>query len=326
MSGAEILTVGTIRTIPTMPPPPPMPEPILAAVTLVVTVRAGILLLLLRRRLLTAARDERRKTADILSALMTALVRLRIRLLLGVLRAILDLLVTWRERLRISRQIRLLLWLARPVTRFVLAHKSLIVVIVAIVGIVAAGLLRLAARRALLMLRLLLIVVRVLLTKLFLRSGDQAEVVLGVLIIILGRHRVARTLRVARELDVFFRHVRSGAADFDVGTVRFVNAREGILTFAVVASPAHALLTVSHDVPVRQPFSLSRHSRRTLDSICKSKQVQTNSIARADLHNVRANGRNVVSCIAIVAATPLPRSQPQRCQSLVTRIVLGFEK
>ena len=90
-----ILTILTVRTVPTMPPPPPVPEPILAAVTLVVTVRAGILLLL------TAARDERRKTTDILSAFMTALVRLRIRLL--VLRPILDLLITWRERLRIAR-------------------------------------------------------------------------------------------------------------------------------------------------------------------------------------------------------------------------------
>ena len=61
-----ILTILTVRTVSTMPPPPPVPEPILAAFTLVVAVRAGILLLL------TAARDERRKTAAILSAFMTA--------------------------------------------------------------------------------------------------------------------------------------------------------------------------------------------------------------------------------------------------------------
>jgi hypothetical protein len=121
--------------------------------------------------------------------------------------------------------------------------------------------------------RLLLIVVRVLLTKLFLRRGDQAEVVFCVLIVILRGHRVARPLRVTRELDVLFRDMRGGAADFDVGTVRLVNAREGILTFAVVASPPHALLTVSHDVPVRRPFTLSRHSRRTLNSTCKPKQI-----------------------------------------------------
>ena len=270
MPAAEILTIGailtilTVRTVSTMPPPPPVPEPILAAFTLVVAVRAGILLLL------TAARDERRKTADILSAFMTALVWLRIRLLLVMLRAVLDLLITWRERLRIARQIRLLLRLARRVARLILTHKGLIVVVVPVEAILAA-LLRLAAGRALLM-RLLLIVVRVLLTKLFLRSGDQAEVVFGVLIIILGGHRVARPLRVTCELDVFFRDMRSGAADFDVGTVRFVNAREGILTLAVVASPPHALLTVSHVVPVRRPFTLSRHSRRTLNSTCKSKQ------------------------------------------------------
>src|SRR5262249_53333655 len=101
---------------------------------------------------------------------------------------------------------------------FVLAHESLVIVVVAIVAVVATGL-RLSARRAALLMRLLLVVVRVLLSKLFLRGGDQAEVVLGVLIIILGGHRVARPLRIARELDVFFRDMRSGTADFDVGTV-----------------------------------------------------------------------------------------------------------
>jgi len=109
-----------------------------------------------------------------------------------------------RKRLRITGQIRLLLRFARRVTWFVLAHKSRVVVVITIVAVVAAGL-RLAAGRAALLMRLLLVVVRVLLTKLFLRCGDQAKVVLGVLIIILSGHRVARTLRVTRELDVFFR-------------------------------------------------------------------------------------------------------------------------
>jgi hypothetical protein len=273
MSATEILTVRTILTISatTVASAPAMSKSILSAVTLVVAILSGILLRL------PAARDECRKTADILSAFMTALAGLRVGLLLMrlmllmllmLLRPILDLLITWRKRLSIARQIRLLLRLSRSVAWLVLTHERLIVFFVPIEGVIA-GLL-LAAGRAALLMRLLLIVVGVLLTKLFLRRGDQAEVVLGVLIIILGGHRVARPLRVTRELDVFFRDMRSGAADFDIGTVRLVNAREGILTLAVVASPPHALLTVSHVVPVRRPFTLSRHSRRTLNSTCKS--------------------------------------------------------
>lgn len=279
MSATEILTVRAILTIrsisaTTVASAPAMSKSILSAVTLVVAILSGILLRL------PAARDECRKTADILSTFMTALVGLRVGLLLllllllmllMLLRTILDLLITRRKRLSIARQIRLLLRLSRSVAWLVLTHVRLIVFFVPIEGVIT-GLL-LAAGRAALLMRLLLIVVRVLLTKLLLRRGDQAKVVLGVLIIILGGHRVARPLRVTRELDVFFRDMRSGAADFDVGTVRLVNAREGILTLAVVASPPHALLTVSHVVPVRQPFTLSRHSRRTLNSTCKSKQI-----------------------------------------------------
>ena len=83
-------------------------------------------------------------------------------------------------------------------------------------------------RAALALLRLL-IVIGVLLAELFLRSGDQAEIMLGVLVVIFGRHRIARALRVARELDVFLRDVRGGAADLHVGPVRLVDPRQRIL-------------------------------------------------------------------------------------------------
>jgi hypothetical protein len=206
MSAAEILTVRTILTIRSISTTAvasasTMSESILPAVTLIVAILSGILL----RLPAAAARYKCRKTADILSAFVTALVGLRVGLLLMLLmRAILGLLITRRKRLRITGQMRLLLRFARRVTWFVLAHKSLVVVVITIVAVVGADL-RLAAGRAALLMRLLLVVVRVLLTKLLLRCGDQAKVVLGVLIIILSGHRVARTLRVTRELDVFFR-------------------------------------------------------------------------------------------------------------------------
>ena len=205
MPATEILTVRTILTISatTVASAPAMSKSILSAVTLVVAIRSGILLRL------PAARDECRKTADILSTFMSTLVRLRVglllllllmlllvlrlmllMLLLLVLRAILDLLITRRKRLRIARQIRLLLRLSRSVAWLVLTHKRLIVFFIPIEGVFAS--LRLAAARcAALLMRLLLVVVRVLLTKLFLRRSDQTKVVLGVLIIILGGHGVA---------------------------------------------------------------------------------------------------------------------------------------
>jgi len=264
MAAAEIRAVGTITTTTTaMASTSAMAKSVLPAIALIVAI-SGVLL-----GLPAATGNKRGQAAYILSAFLAALVRLRIGLLL-VLRTILHLLVARWERLRVARQKGLLLRFARPVAWLVLTHERLIVVVVPIECVVAA-LRRLTTRRTLLM--RLLIVVRVLLTKLLLRGGDQAEIVLCVLIIILSRHRVTGPLRVTCKLDVFFRNVRSGAADFNVGTVRFVNARERILAFAVIPSPPHALLTVSHVVPVRRPFILFRHLRRTLNSTCKPKQI-----------------------------------------------------
>jgi hypothetical protein len=100
--------------------------------------------------------------------------------------------------------------------------------------------------------------VRILLPKLFLRGGDQAKIMLGVLKVVFGRDRIARALRVARELKIFFRHMVGRAADLHVGAVGFVNPGQRVLIAAVVmllvviAPAAHALvmlmmlLTVSH--------------------------------------------------------------------------------
>ena len=205
--------VGAIRTVSTaaMTSTPAMhAETILATVALVVTVLvlAGILLRL------TTAGDECRQAADLLSAFLATLIRLLLILLRLMLRAVLHLLIARRERLGIARQIRLLLRFTRSVARLVLAHEGLGVVIIAVkslVGILLAG-------GALLLLRLL-VVIWILLSELFLRGGNQAKIVLGMLVVVLGRNRVARTLRVSRELDIFFRYMRSGAANFDVGTV-----------------------------------------------------------------------------------------------------------
>lgn len=177
---------------------------VLAAVALVVTILHGILLWL------TAAGNKCRQAANVLPASLVRLMRL-----LLVLRAIVYLLVARRKRLGVAREIRLLLGFARAVARFVLAHERLTVIIIAVEAFVVA-LLVLSAGRSLLR---LLIVVGVLLAELFLRGGDETEIMFGVLVVILSGNGIAGALRVARELNIFFRNVRSRAADLNVRAV-----------------------------------------------------------------------------------------------------------
>ena len=145
-----------------------------------------------------------------MSALTWRLVWLRL-----MLRTVVHLLVARRKWLRIAGQIRLLLRFTRSVARFVLAHERLTVIIIAVEAFVVA-LLVLSAGRSLLR---LLIVVGVLLAELFLRGGDETEIMFGVLVVILSGNGIAGALRVARELNIFFRNVRSRAADLNVRAV-----------------------------------------------------------------------------------------------------------
>lgn len=288
---AHVRTVGTEAAA--MTAAPAMAEA-LALLLVAVAVDVGLL------RLRAAAGDEGRQAVHI-----GAFRRLRERLLLRrlVLRAVVLLLVARRERLRVARQIRLLLRLLRlrllrlRRVGLVLAEERLAVVIV--VEVVSRALLLRGA--GLLLLR---VVVRVLLPELFLRGGDEAEIVLGVLIVIFSRDRVAGALRVARELDVFFCDVRGSAADFNVGPVRLVDARQRILalavTAAIVATP-HALLTVSHDVPVRRPFALPRRLRRLR---VRNRKSIRNSWRSRTCSTSAPRAKNFASVIALTAATP----------------------
>ena len=95
--------------------------------------------------------------------------------------------------------------------------------------------------------------IRLVLAELLLHGRDQAEIVLGVLIIVLGRHGIARRLRVARELHVLLGDMIGRTANLDVRAVRLVDARQWIVALAV--TPPHALvLTVPHGSLVCQPL------------------------------------------------------------------------
>src|SRR6202041_1416086 len=104
---------------------------------------------------------------------------------------------------------------------------------------------------------------RLVLTELLLGSGDQAEIMLGMLVVVLGGYRIAGRARVARQLHIFFRDVGCGAANLDVGSVGFEHPGHRILAAPVViivvvivvpvAHPLVVVLTVSHIVPLFQP-------------------------------------------------------------------------
>src|SRR5919109_3206611 len=75
--------------------------------------------------------------------------------------------------------------------------------------------------------------IRLALPELLLRRRDLPKIVLRVLVVVLGRHRIARRLGITGELDVLFGDVRSRSADFHVGTIRFVDPGERVLALAV---------------------------------------------------------------------------------------------
>ena len=81
-----------------------------------------------------------------------------------------------------------------------------------------------------------------------LRSGNKPEVMFGVLQVILRRDRIAAGVSVSCKLEVFFRDVMRVAADFDVGSIRFIGSRQRIGPSTIICRPAaHPLiLTWSH--------------------------------------------------------------------------------
>jgi hypothetical protein len=216
---------------------------------------------LLRRRLRLAAGDEGRQPFDVfvigrLKALVPGLV-----VLLRWLRLLMRLLVLLRLlvvlRLLMVRLLVLLRLLARIVGLLLrrerlAADRRLVIVAVVkrVVGVVAA------------LLRLLLIEGRLGLPQVFLRGGYQAEIMLGVLVVVFGRYRIAGALRVTGQLKVFLGNVRCIASDLQVRSVGLVHARQWILVmvmmmtttaFTAVATPHALILTVSHDLLFRQP-------------------------------------------------------------------------
>ncbi len=125
-----------------------------------------------------------------------------IRLRLLVLRLMLWLTVLRLVLLRLM--LMMLLFAGIELLRFAgrerfAGHRRLIAIPIAITVVVAVIGRCIASRFARLLLE-----IGLRLAKLFLRRGDQAEVMFSVLIIIFGGNRISRTLRVAGKLEIFF--------------------------------------------------------------------------------------------------------------------------
>lgn len=261
-AGRPVIAAVILRVIArtTMPAPPAVQRKpvrraavisVLAILTITVAALA-VLRMLLRLRL--AAGDERRQALDVvvlrtvmLAAMLGARLEwLRLRLML---RLLLLRLILLRLMILFARIERLLLARCERLT----GHLRLIVV-----AIVIAVVLHRPAR--------LLLIIRLGLTQLFLRGGDQAEIVFGVLVVIFRGNRVAGTLGVARELQIFLRDMRSGAADFYILSVGLIDPREGVLmmmmaALAIASTHTLVVLTVSHGSLFHQP--LNRGGRST---------------------------------------------------------------
>ena len=167
-------------------------------------------------RLRCAAGDERRQLVDVgrrigagrrRGVLLARIVGLRVArwIRLRLARSI-DLRIARRKGLPLARHIGLRV--VSPVARLA-SHRRRAVVLAVVECLVAPPI----AFRP---------VERLILAILLLRGGNQAKVMLGVLVIIFRRDRIAGGLRIAGELDVFFRDMRCGTADFHIGTVRLV--------------------------------------------------------------------------------------------------------
>jgi hypothetical protein len=241
--------------------------------------RAVAALRLLGLLLRLAAGDERRQALNVF-----VFARLMLRPRLVVTLRLRLMLLPRIERLRFARRERLA------------ADGGLVVaVVIPFVGNIAA-------------LVAALLVIGLALAELFLGGGDQAEIMLGVLIVIFGRYGVAGTLCIARKLEIFFRDVGRRAADLHVRSVGLVHARQRILVMATFSvATAHSLiLTVSHDLLSRQPPGLRQHECRRLteQSPTVSRQFDARIRAVVFVHRSCDSTSNVPTIQPSPAALP----------------------
>ena len=195
------------RSAAAMPPAAPVQrEAILRSVIAVRAVLPGrpVIAVLGLLMLRLSAGDERRQAVDVALVFRSRmLLRPRLKLLLRLMVLLIVMLFARIIRLRLARGERLA------------ADMGLlaIAVVVAVIG----GRAHLAGR--------LLLVIGLTLPELLLRRSDDAEIVLGVLIIIFRCNRVPGTLRVTGKLKILFGDMGRRTANFYVRPVGLVHSR-----------------------------------------------------------------------------------------------------
>ena len=78
-----------------------------------------------------------------------------------------------------------------------------------------------------------------------LRRRDQPEIMFCMLEIALRHDWIARSLRVARQLEVFFADVVGRSTNFHIGAARFIGPRQRIRSLAIGGAAAHAFVILS---------------------------------------------------------------------------------
>ncbi|WP_244491249.1 hypothetical protein [Bosea sp. Root381] len=127
-----------------------------------------------------------------------------------------------------------------------------------------------------------------LLGHLLLRGQQNAVIMFSVLEVIFSSNRIARRLRVARQLQILLRNVLSGTADFDIRPVRLVAPLQRvrrlpvsaavIVVVIIVVTAAHApVLTWSHSrlsraLCSRQPWG--HHARSGVQRVAALRRVK----------------------------------------------------
>jgi len=190
-----------------MPPAPPVQRkailrPVIAVAVLPLRPVIAVLRLLMLR---LSAGDERWQPVNVALVFRTRMLRPRLKLLLMLLRLIVLLIVMLLARivrLRLARGERLA------------ADMGLLTITLVVAFI---GRTHLAGR--------LLLVIGLTLPELFLRRSYDAEIVLGVLIIIFRCNRVPGALRVTGKLKILFGDMGRRTANFYVRPVGLVHSR-----------------------------------------------------------------------------------------------------
>jgi len=204
-------------------------SPAMQAVTL-----AGLIVVAIRIILLwlATAGDERRQAvtvAGVVAGIQLRLVLLMLRLLVGLMRLmvlmwlvmllmllmlrapLLRLLIAATVGLRFARRERLAFtrWIGRLVAEILRSLRRLAHFVIGFIE----GIVLIAVHLA------FGAIIGILLTELFLRRGDQAEIMFGMLVIVFGGDRIAGGHRITGQLNVFLGDVRRGSANFHVGAV-----------------------------------------------------------------------------------------------------------